>query len=61
MTERPLVTAEIAHRLGVCEKTVRRLHKDGKLPGSFKLGGRTSPIKMLPTALAKLIKREDAA
>jgi excisionase family DNA binding protein len=56
---RLLQTKEIAHRLGVHDQTVRRLYRDGKLPGATKRGGRTSPITMTPEAFDRLFGNEE--
>lgn len=55
MDDRVLNTKEIAAALGCSHRTVLRLHKDNKLPGSFKLSGRGSPVKIGESALRKFI------
>jgi predicted DNA-binding transcriptional regulator AlpA len=49
-----LETKSIAHELGVSPKTVKRLHREHRLPGSYKLGGVTSPIRMHRDDLERL-------
>ncbi|MFG1373390.1 helix-turn-helix domain-containing protein [Xanthobacter oligotrophicus] len=53
---RPLKTAkQIAHALGVSERTVGRMVRKGILPASKAgCGGRTSPLQMDRRALEKL-------
>lgn len=55
MDDRVLNTKEIAAALGCSHRTVLRLHRDNKLPGSFKLSGRGSPVKIGENALRKFI------
>lgn len=55
MATRPLVTKEIAARIGCCEKTVYRLYGAGKLHGAFKLS-RTSPIRISERDLSKFLR-----
>lgn len=38
--------ARIAVRLGVSERTAQRWFKAKKLPGAYKLGGETSPVRI---------------
>lgn len=54
--ERPAGIKEIATALGLCEKTIRRYHADGKLP-TFKPGGPMSPIKMRRVDLRRVQKK----
>ncbi|WP_181409927.1 helix-turn-helix domain-containing protein [Martelella alba] len=51
--DRPLGVGEIAHELGCSEKTVRRLYAKGMIE-AYKIGGRTSPIRMERKALERL-------
>lgn len=62
MTARVLLVgaAAIAERAGCSERTIRRDYKAGRLPGAFKTGGRTSPIKLRRSDLDDYLKaRED--
>lgn len=54
---RTLHTKMIAEELGCSPETVRRWYRDGKLPGAFKVGGDTSPIKMSQVDLVKLKRK----
>jgi len=53
---RPLGISEIAAELGCSTRTVRRMHAEGKI-ATYKVGGKTSPIKMRRADLLKLRKR----
>lgn len=52
-----LVTKQISGMLSCSDQTVRRLFRQGKLPGAFKMGGQGSPIKMPASALDALRKK----
>lgn len=54
--DRPVGVKEIADALGCCEQTIRRYHKDGKLP-TFQLGGPHSSIKMTRVDLRRIQKK----
>ncbi|MBB4123273.1 helix-turn-helix transcriptional regulator [Martelella radicis] len=54
MAEKILTRKAIAYELGVSERTVSRHFKEGRLPGAFKLGGGTSPIRMREADLKKI-------
>ncbi|PRX11220.1 UNVERIFIED_ORG: excisionase family DNA binding protein [Martelella mediterranea] len=58
-TDRPLGINEIACELGCSEKTVRRMYAKGTID-AYKVGGRTSPIRMDRIALRRLKKRRGA-
>lgn len=47
----------IAHQLGCSVKTVSRRFANGDLPGVFKVGGRTSPLKTTKYYMNRLTKR----
>tara|TARA_R110002020_G_scaffold5179_3_gene21908 strand:- start:431 stop:622 length:192 start_codon:yes stop_codon:yes gene_type:complete len=51
--------AEIAFRLRISERTARRLIKAGKIPGAYKLGGTTSPVRIEAKKLDRIIKCRD--
>lgn len=54
---RTLRVKSIAQELGCSPETVRRWWREGKLPGAFKIGGDTSPIKMTEGSLGKLKRK----
>lgn len=54
--ERPAGIKEIAEALGCCAQTIRRYHKDGKLP-TFQPGGPHSPIKMTRVDLRRIQRK----
>lgn len=47
---------QIAARLGVSTRTVQRWHERGKLPGAYKPGGQTSPLRIDARKLDRLSK-----
>ncbi|WP_238121744.1 MULTISPECIES: helix-turn-helix domain-containing protein [unclassified Xanthobacter] len=57
---RPLKTAkQIAHELGVCERTVTRMVRKGILPATKGgCGGRTSPLILEREALKNLNRKK---
>lgn len=59
-TDRPLKTAkQIAHELGVCERTVTRMVRKGLLPATKGgCGGRTSPLVMERDALKSFHRKK---
>jgi len=60
-TNRPLKTAkQIAHELGVCERTVTRMVRKGLLPATKGgCGGRTSPLVIERDALKSFNRKKD--
>lgn len=53
----PAITDWLArNNLILSESTVRRLYREDKLPGAFKVAGRTSPIRMPMIEIEKLAK-----
>jgi predicted site-specific integrase-resolvase len=54
--DRPAGVKEIADALGCCAQTIRRYHKDGKLP-TFQLGGAHSSIKMTRVDLRRILRK----
>jgi predicted site-specific integrase-resolvase len=54
--ERPAGIKEIAEALGCCPQTIRRYHKDGKLP-TFQPGGPNSSIKMTRVDLRRILRK----
>lgn len=46
----------LAGLLGVSEKTVSRMFGRGDLPGCYKLGGRSAPLKISTKALDKIVR-----
>ncbi|MDX3975801.1 helix-turn-helix domain-containing protein [Shinella sp.] len=55
-SERPLGIKEIAAGLGCSTRTIRRYHAAGQMP-TFKIGGKTSPIKMSRVDLRRIQKK----
>lgn len=55
--DRILQTKEIAAEIGCSDETIRRWFREDKLRGSYKVGGRTSPIRIRSRDLARLKKK----
>lgn len=47
----------LAARLGCSEKTVSRMFHRGDLPGCFKVGGRTAPLRITAKNFDRLLNR----
>ncbi|ASP85486.1 DNA-binding protein [Sinorhizobium meliloti] len=54
--DRPLGIKEIAHQLGCSTRTIRRYHAEGKI-STYKVGAKTSPIKIRQADLTKFIRK----
>lgn len=57
MADTYLKAKEVARLVGCSDKTVKRWHKRGLLPGK-KPGGATSPIRFSEKAVKRLMKAE---
>lgn len=53
---RYLQTKEIAAKLGCRTDSVRRMFREGRLPGAFKLGGVRGRIRISESDLKRLVK-----
>ena len=56
--DRYLQTKQIAEILGCRVDSVRRMFREGRLDGAFKVGGSRGRIRMADCALKRLIKNK---